>query len=94
VCVSLSQHLIFEGADHGEGGVYTPAGREATLTFLHALAVLPAAPHTRRADAAGVGVACIDAAARGLGIQLADFAPSAGFRWWAHKRSTLRIRPR
>ena len=81
--------IIFAHADHGEGGVYTPAGREATLRFLGANGLLPA----RRAAKEEDGVACLDGARNALGLKVGHF-PKAGWRWFWHKRRTMRLAPR
>lgn len=87
--------VIFGGGDHGEGGVYTAAGREATLRFLGALGLLPRQDYRARQpfESMPEGLACIDGARRALGLAVGDF-PAARFRWWKHKRATLRLEPR
>ena len=78
--------IIFDGADHGEGGVYTPAGREATLRFLDAHGLLPGA---RVSDEGGAGVDCLEGARRALSLNVPPFPKKSGWRWWKHKRRTL-----
>ena len=80
-------HLVFEGdADHGEGGLYTPAGRNAALRFLRAVGIVRGASSK---DAARL----VEAAQGALMIKTYPYATDP-FRWWRHKRRTLRLRPR
>ena len=83
-------HLIFEGdADHGEGGLYTPAGRNAALRFLRAVGLVRSGAASRSPpDAARL----VDAAQRALMIKTQPFATDP-FRWWRDKRRTLRLAP-
>ena len=84
--------IIFDEADHGEGGVYTAAGRQAALRFLAANGLLGKKRPSLPVEMAGV--ASVDAAQRALDIKVGDFPRSSGFRWWRHKQSTITLHPR
>ena len=87
--------IVFEGADHGEGGVYTPAGRHAIIRFLRAHKLV--GPQRPSAAVRAAGEGCLHAAQRALAINVGHF-PAArglgGFAWWRHKKATLHLWPR
>ena len=82
---TVSQLVFMGDVDHGEGGLYTQAGRQAALRFLHATGILRGGmrhvPSSERH---------IIAAQRALGLKVAPFEPDP-FRWWRDKRRTLRL---
>ena len=87
----LGARVQLSTGDHGQGGVYTHAGREAALAFLRGHGLLA----TRRPSkaVAAAGEAAVEGAKAALAIQVGDFPPS---RWteWRDNRRTLRLAPR